>query len=64
MNGHESTQLIRKLGIATPIIALSGSCLDEDRERCVADGMNGFLSKPLMAKQLYDIVRQFSNLKL
>lgn len=75
MNGHESTQRIRQLGISTPIVALSGvylnlillfivlsfagSCLDEDRAQCVKEGMNGFLSKPLIAKDLEEILRKF-----
>lgn len=37
----------------------TGSCLEEDREKCAKEGMQGFLSKPLMAKHLEEIVGKY-----
>ncbi len=47
MNGLEATQLIRKvLGKATPIIAITANALKGENERCIAAGMNDYISKP------------------
>lgn len=51
IDGFETTRLIREHGIrlgrnATPIIALTASALRDDRDRCIAAGMNDYISKP------------------
>jgi two-component system, sensor histidine kinase len=56
MDGLEATAAIRLLeresGARTPIVALTAHALAEDRERCLAAGMDAFLTKPLRAPQL------------
>lgn len=52
MGGIEATERIRDWEHAVgrpalPIIALTASAYDEDRQRCLASGMNDFLSKPV-----------------
>jgi CheY-like chemotaxis protein len=49
VDGFAATQQIRASGPAAgvPIIALTASALETDRERCRAAGMDDFLSKPL-----------------
>jgi len=56
-DGIEATRRIRALEAErelarTPIIALTANALDEDREACLAAGMDGFLVKPLDREQL------------
>lgn len=50
MDGIEASHKIRKLemklGEHTPIIALTANAMSGDRERFIAEGMDGYLSKP------------------
>jgi signal transduction histidine kinase/CheY-like chemotaxis protein len=56
MDGLEATAAIRTIengsGLRVPIVALTAHALAEDRERCLAAGMDAFLTKPLRAPQL------------
>ncbi len=48
MNGLEATELLRnQMKINTPIIALTARVFKEDDEKCMAAGMNDFLTKPV-----------------
>ncbi len=54
-DGIEATRRIRAAetnGVRTPIVALTANALDEDRDACVAAGMDGFLTKPLDRERL------------
>ena len=60
LDGLEATAAIRKLEaerkVAAPvrIIALTANALAGERERCLAAGMNEYISKPFTAQQLFD----------
>lgn len=47
MDGIEAAKEIRKLGIQTPIIALTASAMPEDRDECMDAGMNDMVTKPI-----------------
>jgi signal transduction histidine kinase/DNA-binding response OmpR family regulator len=55
LDGIEATIEIREdpAHAALPIIAMTANALDEDRERCLAAGMNDHLSKPIEPKALW-----------
>ncbi len=60
MDGYEATQKIRQMERAADspfktspfIIALTANALDGDRERCLAVGMNDYVTKPVQINQL------------
>ena len=55
MNGVEATQAIRadSLNRQTPILAMTANAFDEDREACLAAGMNDHIAKPVDQQRLY-----------
>jgi two-component system sensor histidine kinase/response regulator len=62
LDGLEATRQLRALaqGQELPVVALTASALSEDRERCLAAGMNGHISKPLEPDELADVLRQLN----
>jgi two-component system sensor histidine kinase/response regulator len=55
MDGYTATQRIRTSGMqgrAVPIIAMTADMVEMQRERCIAAGMNDFLSKPVKREVL------------
>ncbi|WP_420549036.1 response regulator [Curvivirga sp.] len=60
MDGEEATKIIRNLGgdhIKLPIIALTAHAMPGDQERFLAAGMNGYLTKPLEAKKMLEMIQ-------
>jgi signal transduction histidine kinase/CheY-like chemotaxis protein len=55
MDGYEATRQIRALGpvaSSIPIVAITANTQDGDREACIDAGMNDYIAKPFVKKQL------------
>ncbi|PHS20674.1 MAG: hypothetical protein COA86_01640 [Kangiella sp.] len=63
MDGFEATKSIRlldgKLG-EIPIIALTANAMQEDRKRCLAVGMNDYISKPVTLTRLREVLSNYN----
>lgn len=60
MDGFEATVAIRKSeesnGRHLPIVAITAHAMKGDQERCLAAGMDGYVSKPIQPKELFRVI--------
>ena len=60
MDGLEATNRIREhereTGTHVPIIAMTAHALEGDRERCLEVGMDGYVAKPIAARDLFEAI--------
>ncbi|MGD0908735.1 MAG: response regulator, partial [Candidatus Acidiferrales bacterium] len=65
MDGFEATAAIRdwekQNGKRVPIIALTAHAMKGDKERCLAEGMDGYLSKPIDANELDALLEKYAS---
>jgi PAS domain S-box-containing protein len=65
LDGYEATIEIRRAEQAahsrrTPILAMTASALDSDRQKCLESGMDDFLSKPVQLSHLRQALERYS----
>lgn len=64
MDGWQATEKIRQrdtLNHATPIIAVTANAMKGDRDKCIAAGMDDYISKPVDRKKLYEIIAKWTH---
>jgi signal transduction histidine kinase/CheY-like chemotaxis protein/HPt (histidine-containing phosphotransfer) domain-containing protein len=60
MDGYEASRLIRgSLHPDIPIVALTASAMQADRERCIASGMSDYLAKPVELDGLAEMLAKW-----
>jgi signal transduction histidine kinase/ActR/RegA family two-component response regulator len=64
MDGFEATRAIRRLPSnlsSTPIIAFSANAMEETMQKCVAAGMNDFISKPFVKETILEKIARWTS---
>lgn len=67
MDGYEATRAIRKLEAGAshiPIIAVTANAMKGDKEKCLACGMDDYISKPLRPHDLQEAVSRWCKVRV
>ena len=61
MDGREATQVLKADANTRhiPIVALTAFAMKGDRERLLAEGFDGYISKPINIKEISQVVEQY-----
>jgi two-component system, sensor histidine kinase and response regulator len=60
MNGYDATSQIRRLdgpNRSVPVVAMTAEALDGCRDRCLAAGMNDYITKPVSMEELIRMLK-------
>jgi signal transduction histidine kinase/CheY-like chemotaxis protein len=64
MDGFQATAFIRQrekmTGLHIPIIAMTGYAMKGDRQRCLDNGMDAYICKPIRSQELFEILESFT----
>jgi CheY-like chemotaxis protein len=60
MDGVEASQYLRRQGFEKiPIVAMTANAMKGDREKCLAAGMNDYLTKPIQREKVFDMIEKW-----
>ncbi len=62
LDGYAATRVIREeLKLELPVIAMTAHAMTGEKEKCLKQGMNDYISKPLREEELYRILQHYSS---
>lgn len=65
MDGYTATRHIREeLKLDTPIVAMTAHAMAGEREKCLSNGMNDYISKPINEEHLFKMIVKFVGPKI
>lgn len=60
LSGEETARRLRASGVKTPIVALTANAFEDDRQACLAAGMDDFMVKPLSPDALRAVLTRWA----
>ncbi len=61
MNGYEASRQLRDEGFSLPIVAVTANAIKGERERCLAAGMDDFLTKPFKPRDVLPFLKRLED---
>ncbi|MDP2827886.1 MAG: ATP-binding protein [Sulfuricellaceae bacterium] len=58
MDGLEATRRLRESGCKLPVVAMTANAMQGDQDRCLAVGMNAYISKPLNRERMFAVMAE------
>ncbi len=60
LDGLEATTVLRNRGYKNvPIVAMTADAMKEDRDRCLASGMDDYIAKPIRREEVFSMVKKW-----
>lgn len=61
MDGYEAIPRIKELHTGLPVVAVTAQAMLGDKEKCLAAGADGYISKPIDIDKLVVILKEYIN---
>ncbi len=59
MDGYETTKKIREFKTNNIIVAMTANAMQGDAEKCLANGMDNYIAKPIGLERIFNVIKQY-----
>ena len=63
MDGYEATRRIKARNSSLPVIAVTASAFEEDRQKIMEAGCDDFIRKPFKENEIFEVIRDFTSVE-